>query len=81
MLFAAAHRAIKEGGAMPAVLNAANEAAVGLFLAGKISFYDIFGAVTKTMDDMSFAKGVHSLENIISCDVEARERVVKECLR
>ncbi len=81
VLFAAAHRAIKEGGAMPAVLNAANEAAVGLFLKNKISFYDIFGAVTKTMDDMSFAAGIKTLEDIISCDIEARERVIKECLR
>ena len=79
VLFAAAIRAIKAGGAMPAVLNAANEAAVGLFLDSKISFYDIFEKVTKTMDDMSFASKVHSLEGILSCDKEARERVTKEC--
>jgi len=40
-----ARRAIKEGGTLPAVMNAANEAAVGLFLRGKISFLDIFELV------------------------------------
>ena len=40
-----ARRVIKEGGTLPAVMNAANEAAVGLFLDGKISFLDIFGLV------------------------------------
>ena len=81
VLFAAAIRAINAGGAMPAVLNAANEAAVGLFLDSKISFYDIFETVTKTMDNMSFASDIHSLEGILSCDLEARERVTKECSR
>ena len=79
ILFEAAIQAIKSGGAMPAVLNAANEAAVGLFLASKITFYDIFEKVIKTIDDMSFASEVHSLEEILSCDKEARERVTKEC--
>ncbi len=81
VLFARAIEAIKAGGAMPAVLNAANEAAVGLFLKSKISFYQIFQIVSNTMDNMSFASGIHSLEGILSCDLEARERVIKECLR
>ena len=37
--------AIKEGGTMPAVMNAANEIAVDLFLKEKISFLDIFDLV------------------------------------
>lgn len=81
VLFSAARRAIMAGGALPAVLNAANEAAVGLFLESKISFYQIFQTVAETMDDMSFASKVHSLEDIISCDLEARKRVIKECSR
>ena len=37
--------AVKEKGTLPAVLNAANEAAVGLFLKEKIKFLDIFDLV------------------------------------
>lgn len=36
-----AKKAMKEGGTAPAILNAANEAAVALFLDGKIGFTDI----------------------------------------
>ena len=41
-----ARNAVKRGGTAPAVMNAANEAAVALFLDGKISFTDIFDLVT-----------------------------------
>ena len=40
--------AMKEGGALPAAMNAANEAAVELFLKGKIGFADIFELVENT---------------------------------
>jgi len=43
--------AIKEGGILPAVMNAANEIAVGLFLKEKIKFLDIFDSVKKTVAD------------------------------
>lgn len=36
-----AYQAAKQGGSLPAVLNAANEEAVQYFLQGKIGFYDI----------------------------------------
>ncbi len=39
----------KTGGSMPVVLNAANEAAVGMFLEGKIKFLDIINLVEKAM--------------------------------
>lgn len=38
---ALAYRAGRTGGSMPAVMNAANEEAVGMFLSGKIKFLDI----------------------------------------
>ncbi|MGI6412262.1 MAG: 1-deoxy-D-xylulose-5-phosphate reductoisomerase [Syntrophomonadaceae bacterium] len=44
-----AYSAGKTGGTMPAVLNAANEAAVGNFLAGRIRFIDIPRLVEKVM--------------------------------
>lgn len=41
--------AIREGGTMPVVYSSANEAAVELFLKGKIRFLDIAGIVADTM--------------------------------
>ncbi|HBE14489.1 MAG TPA: 1-deoxy-D-xylulose-5-phosphate reductoisomerase [Clostridiales bacterium] len=41
-----ARHAVKRGGTAPAVMNAANEAAVALFLENKLSFTDIFDLVT-----------------------------------
>ncbi len=49
-MLALALRAISEGGVRPAALNAANEAAVALFLAGKIRFTDIFRLVKAAVD-------------------------------
>ena len=40
---------IKKGGALPAVLNAANEIAVAEFLSGKISFYRIMEVVSEVV--------------------------------
>ena len=45
-----AREAAKAGGTMPAVLNAANEAAVGAFIAGRIGFMDIPRMVRYVMD-------------------------------
>lgn len=45
-----AYRAAKEGGIMPTLYNAANEKAVALFLAKKISFIDIPAIIQDTMN-------------------------------
>ena len=66
---------IGKGGALSAVLNAANEVAVAAFLEGKIPFYTIGETVTKTVAEMEYAKDVHDLEGIIDCDREARRRI------
>lgn len=44
-----AYRALAAGGTMPAVMNAANEIAVGLFLEGKIPFDRIPGIIEEQM--------------------------------
>lgn len=49
-------RAVSEGGVRPAALNAANEAAVALFLAGKIKFTEIFSLVTGAVDAAPIVK-------------------------
>ncbi|HEY3347030.1 MAG TPA: 1-deoxy-D-xylulose-5-phosphate reductoisomerase [Nitrospirota bacterium] len=45
-----AFEALKAGGTMPAVLNAANEAAVQAFLDGNIGYMDIAAIIRKVMD-------------------------------
>ncbi|MGE0775289.1 MAG: 1-deoxy-D-xylulose-5-phosphate reductoisomerase, partial [Sphingomonadaceae bacterium] len=45
-----ARAALMEGGARPAILNAANEIAVAAFLAGRINFLDIVFIVGKVLD-------------------------------
>lgn len=64
--------AIEKGGALPAVLNAANEVAVSAFLNRKIGFYDITESVCEVCERLSGAKDVKSLEAILGYDKEAR---------
>ena len=68
-----AKEAITLGGAMPAVMNAADEVAVDAFLMGRIRFIDIFRVVLDTFDRMRDAKKYHSLDDIIASDREARK--------
>ncbi len=82
-LLALAKWAMAEGGAVCAVMNAANEVAVEAFLREKIPFYRISEVVTDTCLRMSSAKEVHSLEGIIAQDREARvyadEKIISIC--
>ena len=72
VLLAKAFEAIRLGGAVPAILNAANEEAVAAFLAKKIAFYDIFEVVCETVDGLSAKKCVHDLDEILASATEAR---------
>lgn len=60
------------GGALPAVLNAANEIAVDAFLHGKIKFGNITESVTAVLHIMERTSKLHSLEDILLADQEAR---------
>jgi 1-deoxy-D-xylulose-5-phosphate reductoisomerase len=71
-LLAMAKRAFFEGGACPAVLNAADEIAVEAFLNGKISFTDIQKVVIGTYEMMGGARYARSLDDILASDKEAR---------
>ena len=76
-----AYAAGKEGGAMPAVLNAANEAAVALFLAEKISFLDIPRLIEIACDRFTCQNQANpSLEDILAADAFARETVFSQQL-
>ena len=74
-LLSCAINAIEAGGALPAVLNAANEVAVDAFLNKKIGFYDITESVCETLSALNAAKSVHSFEEILDYDRTAREYI------
>ena len=59
------------GGTMPAVLNAANEIAVGAFLKETINFVDLPGIIDKVLDTHTSIKNP-SLEDILKADEWAR---------
>ena len=63
---------LKAGGAMPAVLNAANEIAVEAFLSGKINFGKISETVISATEKLSSLSGENTLEGILKADSEAR---------
>ncbi len=67
-----AKRAFAEGGAMPAVVNAANEVAVAAFLSDRIAFLRISDTVEETYARMGHAAGAKTLDEILSMDREAR---------
>jgi 1-deoxy-D-xylulose-5-phosphate reductoisomerase len=66
-----AYDAIKIGGTLPAVLNAANEVAVASFLAGKIGFRQIHRMIAKTMNAHT-PKHSKDVEEILEVDRWAR---------
>ena len=71
-----AREAAHAGGAVPAVLNAANEVAVAAFLRGQISFTRIAAHVADVLE--SFAPPAPaSLSDVLAVDAEARERAAR----
>ena len=73
-LVKAAIQAGKKGGIMPTVLTASNEAAVNLFLEGKIKFLDIENIVINELNNTKNFKP--TLEDIFRVDREIRSRLL-----
>lgn len=72
-----AYAAGRAGGCMPAVLNAANEQAVALFLEEKIRFLDIPRLIEETCDRYTNQNRSNpTLEEILAADTWARQTVV-----
>jgi len=69
-----AYEVIRLGGTYPVVLNAANEAAVDLFLNERIKFSSISGLIHKALEKHS-STGSIELENIIEIDKRSRQFV------
>lgn len=58
-----------------AVLNGANEAAVGLFLDGRIGFIEIAERVSHALDSIPYRKDI-TLDDVLAADRAARELVL-----
>ncbi|MCP6762744.1 MAG: 1-deoxy-D-xylulose-5-phosphate reductoisomerase [Fischerella sp. CENA71] len=72
-----AYAAGKAGGSMPAVLNAANEQAVALFLSEKISYLDIARCIESVCDRFSSQNCSNpTLDDILVADQWARQEVL-----
>ena len=65
----------KKGGIYPTVLNAANEAAVKLFLEDKITFLEIEEIIKEELNK-SWQMDNPSLEDIIRVDLAVKENVL-----
>jgi 1-deoxy-D-xylulose-5-phosphate reductoisomerase len=69
-----AYQAVRAGGTLGAVLNAANEAAVSAFVSGKVRFIEISRLVELTMSDHRLQPNP-SLDDLLDADRWARQRV------
>ena len=70
--FMLARQALEAGGVAPAVLNAANEVAVGAFLTGKIGFLDIASIVESCLSK-ALVGDLTTVEAVCAIDQTARE--------
>jgi len=74
--------AMRKGGIAPTVLNAANEVAVGAFLARRIGFLDIPGVVEETL---TRSQDLHiepeTLEDVLAADARTRTLAGEVCRR
>lgn len=74
-----AREAMKKGGTMPCILNAANEVAVSAFLKNEIGFLDIIDIVEKCMQKVAFIDNPQ-LEDFLNCDAETRKIAENLCV-
>ena len=71
-----AYKAIKAGGTMPAVLNAANEIAVAAFLKGNIGFMDIPRIIKNTMENHTVIHN-YNIDELLAADSWGRSYAAK----
>ena len=70
------HEVARSGGSSGAVLNAANEAAVGRFLEGQLGFADIVPACRAVLEQHDFEPDA-SLDDLIRLDRWARKEIMR----
>lgn len=66
----------RAGGSAPAIFNAANEAAVALFLEGRIAFNDITRAIDSALATLSPSAG-DTRDDLLAADARARTHVME----
>lgn len=69
-----AYNALKKGGNMPCILNAANEVVVDQFLKETVGFLDMPDIIERSMDLVNFMENP-SLEDYVQTDIETRIKV------
>ena len=69
-----AYEAMTKGGNMPTVCNAANEAAVALFLQKKISYLQITQIIEECMNHSTFV-AAPNVEQILETEAQVRESI------
>ena len=69
-----AYQAMKKGGNMPTIFNAANEAAVALFLQEKISYLQVTEIIEECMQHSTYIESP-GVEQILATEAEVRERI------
>lgn len=77
-----AYDALRAGGAASAVLNAANEAAVEAFLAGRLRFTQIAPTIDRVLSEVQPARP-SSVDEVLEIDRKAREhaaRAIADCM-
>lgn len=70
---AAAYEAIRRGGNMPCICNAANEVANSAFRSGRIGFLQIADVIERMMQEVSY-EAAPTLDNYLQTDAETRRR-------
>jgi len=73
---ALAYQALQTGGTMPAVLNAANEVAVGAFLEGRLEFLKVPRLIRKTMKSHQTLR-LNSVDDVLQAHSWAQEEAQK----
>jgi 1-deoxy-D-xylulose-5-phosphate reductoisomerase len=71
-----AKEALKKGGALPCALNAADEVAVGAFLAGRLAFLGIPEVIERVLERTPRTR-LEKIDDVLTADAEAR-RMAKE---
>jgi len=75
-----ARQALRDGGGAPTILNAANEAAVALFLDRRLGFLDIAAVVEETLALLGTPPAA-GLEDVLALDALARREAVRLAAR
>ena len=74
-----AREALRAGGSLPCVLNAADEVAVEAFLAQRLRFSDIPRVIERVLHETTHSRSFTNLDDVLDCDQEARLRA-RECV-